>query len=164
MRSGFNVVALVAAFALAAAAHGGPVTKQNGSAPVISAFTPICAVPGYADYGFCGGSTSTFSGVAGKLNAVQAKAGRYNLDFGFSGLTAGTEYRLWVTSDGRTWVEVGRAFADESGAVSYSWQTSSPAGLGFDLNTFQGDTTIVTSWWSGQRLVVNADGTLATAA
>ena len=161
MRSNLTTVAMLAALAFAATAHGGPITKQNGSASVISAFTPICAVSGYAGYGLCGGSTATFSGVGGKLNAVQAKAGRYNLDFTFSGLTAGTEYRLWATTDGSTWSEVGRAFASESGAVSYEWQTSSPAGLGFDLNTVQGDITIVTSWWSGQRLVVNADSSLS---
>jgi hypothetical protein len=35
--------------------------------------------------------------------------------------------------------------------------------LGFDLNTVQGDVTIVTSWWSGQYLVVKPDGTLTWA-
>ena len=40
-----------------------------------------------------------------------------------------------------------------------------PGGLGFDLNTIAaGDVTIMTSWWSGQKLVVNADTTLSTAA
>jgi hypothetical protein len=167
MRSGFSIMALVAALTLAASAHGGPITKQNGSAPVIAAFTPICAVPGYADYGLCGGSSSTFGSVGGTLNAVQAKAGRYNLGFSYSGLTPGVSYRLWATRDAipfaGTWTEVGRAVADASGSLSIGWQTTSPGGLGFDLNTLDGDVTIVTSWWSGQSLVVNADGSLATA-
>jgi hypothetical protein len=167
MRSGFTTMAIVAALALAASAHGGPITKQNGSEPVIAAFTPICAVPGYADYGLCGGSSSTFGSVGGRMNAVQPKAGRYNLDFSFSGLTPGSSYRLWATRDavpfGGTWTEVGRGVADASGSLSLGWQTTSPGGLGFDLNTLEGDTTIVTSWWSGQSLVVNADGSLATA-
>ena len=164
MRFTLTTVALVAALLLAASAQGGPITKQNGSSPVISAFTPICAVPGYASYGHCGGSTSTFSGVRGTMNAVQAKPGRYNLEFSFSGLTPGVEYRLWSTKDtGSPWNEVGRAFASESGALSFKLQTTSPGGLGFDLNTVLGDVTVVTSWWSGQKLVVNADSTLSTA-
>ena len=162
MQSKLATMGLVAACALAAAAQGGgPVTKQNGSAPVIAAFTPICAVPGYADYGLCGGSASTFAGVGGKLNAVQAKPGRYNLDFSFSGLTPGASYRLWSTRDGGVWSEVGRGAADESGSISFKLQTTDPGGLGFDLNTLEGDTTIATSWWSGQKLKVNADSTLS---
>ncbi len=54
--------------------------------------------------------------------------------------------------------------ADESGAVKYTLKTDAPGGLGFDLNTVQGDITVVTSWRSGQRLVVNADGTLSSSA
>ena len=54
-------------------------------------------------------------------------------------------------------------FADESGSAKYKLQTNAPAGSGFDLNTAQGDVTIVTSWWSGQSLVVDADGTLSAA-
>ena len=167
MKSVLTIVALAATFALAATAQAGPITKQNGSAPVISAFTPICAVPGYADYGLCGGSTTTFSGVGGKMNAVQPKAGTYNLDFSFSGLNPGVEYRLWSTKDavpfGGTWTEVGRAFASATGTISFKLQTTSPGGLGFDLNTVSGDITIVTSWWSGQKLVMNGDGSLSTA-
>ena len=52
-------------------AGGGPVTKQNGSEPVISAFTPICAVAGYADYGLCGGDVTKFGDIGGKMNAIQ---------------------------------------------------------------------------------------------
>ncbi|HYK07456.1 MAG TPA: hypothetical protein VEW11_06770 [Gaiellaceae bacterium] len=164
MKNALTAVALLATLAFAGASQaGGPVTKQNGSKSVIEKFTPICAVPGYANYGLCGGSTTTFSGVGGKMNAVQPKPGIYNLDFSFSGLTPGTEYRLWSTRDAHLWVEVGRMVANEAGSVAYSMQTTSPLGLGFDLNTIIGDITIVTSWWSGQKLVVNADTTLSTA-
>ena len=59
MRSALTAVAIVATLAFAGAVQAGPpVTKQNGQKPVISAFTPICAVPGYANYGFCGGQTN----------------------------------------------------------------------------------------------------------
>lgn len=168
MKSVLVTGALVAALALAGAAVAkGPITKQNGSAPVIAAFTPICAVAGYADYGYCGGDVTTFAGVGGRMNAVQPKPGRYNLDFTFTNLTPGVEYRLWATRDdepyGGAWSEVGRAPADESGSVRFTLTTDQPAGLGFDLNTVRPNVTVVTSFWSGQRLVVNADGTLATA-
>ena len=146
----------------------GPSTKQNGSEPVISAFTSICAVAGYADYGFCGGDVATFTNVGGKLNAIQPKPGQYNLEFTFTNLTPGVEYRLWATRDavpfGGMWAEVGTTVADESGSVSYKLKSDAPGGMGFDLNTVQGDITIVTSWWSGQHLVVNGDTTLSTAA
>ncbi len=109
MKSALSAVAIVATLTLVGSAlAGGPVTKQNGSKPVIEKFTSICAVAGYAGYGLCGGSTNTFSGVGGKMNAVQPKSGTYNLDFSFSGLTPGTEYRLWSTRDAHVWVEVGR--------------------------------------------------------
>ena len=146
---------------------GGPITKQNGSSPAFAGFTSICTVGGYAGYGLCGGDVTKFTKVAGKMNAVQAKQGRYNLDFTFTNLTPGVEYRLWATRDGvpgaGTYLEVGRTFADGSGSVTYKLQTTTPAGLGFDLNTVQGNVTLVTSWWSGQYLVVNADGTLSAA-
>ena len=168
MRSALTMVTIAATLTFAAASQAGPpVTKQNGQKPAISNFTSICAVPGYADYGLCGGQTTAFSDVRGKMNAVQAKPGRYNLGFSFSGLTPGTEYRLWSTRDavpfGGTWTEVGRAFADAGGSVEFSLQTTAPGGLGFDLNTVEGNTTIVTSWWSGQKLVVNPDSSLSTA-
>ena len=51
--------------------------------------------------------------------------------------------------------------ADESGSVSVQAPDGRPDGLGFDLNTISGDITIVTSWWSGQQLSVNPDGSLA---
>jgi hypothetical protein len=168
MKSIPNVVALIAALTLAASAQSGPITKQNGSSPVLAPFTPICAVPGYADYGLCGGSTSTFSDVGGKLDAVQPKPGRYNLEFSFSGLAPFVEYKLLATRDavpfGGTWVEIGRAVSDLGGVVSIKWQTTEPAGLGFDLNRVGGDVTITTSWWSGKKLVVNPDSSLGVGA
>ena len=155
-------VAVAAGPALAA-----PITKQNGQKPAFDAFTSICAVSGYADYGLCGGDATRFTDVKGKMNAVQAKKGRYNLDFSFTNLTPGVEYRLWATRDAfpfhGTYLEVGRAVADASGNVSYKLQTTEPGGLGFDLNTVLGDVTVVTSWWSGQSLVVNPDTSLSWA-
>ena len=101
------------------------------------------------------------------MNAVQAKAGRYNLDFSFTKLMPGVEYRLWATRDAvpfnGTYLEVGRAVADASGNAAYKLQTTTPGGLGFDLNTVQGDITVVTSWWSGQSLVINGDSSLSWA-
>ena len=162
MQTRLTTVAIVVALALAATAQGcGPITKQNGSDPVIAAFTSICSVPGYSGYGLCGGSASAFAGVGGRMNAVQAKPGRYNLEFSFSGLTPGVSYRLWSTRDAGAWSEVGRGATDESGSISFKLQTTDPGGLGFDLNTLEGDTTIVTSWWSGQKLKVNPDSTLS---
>jgi hypothetical protein len=167
MRSALTAVAIVATLTLVGSAQAaGPVTKQNGSSPVLN-FTPICAVTGYADYGLCGGVTSTFSGVGGKLNAIQPRLGTYNFEFLFSGLTPATEYKLLATLDavpfGGTWVEVGRAVADAAGNVTFSMVTTSPVGLGLDLNRVAGDITITTSWWSGQKLVKNADTTLSPA-
>jgi hypothetical protein len=142
----------------AGAGAGGPITKQNGSVPVFASFTSICAVPGYVDYGNCEGSTGTFANVAGRIDAVQSKLGRYNLDFSFTGLTPGYRYQLHG-NDGAFFL-IGATAADDSGAVRFSFQTTAPVGLGFDLNTVGGDVTIVTSYWSGQLLAKRADGTL----
>ena len=162
MKSALTAVAIVATLTLVGSAQAGPITKQNGSSPVLN-FTPICAVDGYADYGLCDDET-TFSGVGGKLNAIQTKLGTYNLEFVFSWLTPATEYHLMATYDavpfGGTWVEVGRGVADAAGALKLSTQTTSAAGLGFDLNRVQGDITITTSWWSGQFLKVAENTTL----
>ena len=162
------VVAASIAVAIAAAPSlAGPITKQNGQKPAFNAFTSICAVPGYADYGLCGGDATRFTAVKGKMNAVQPKQGRYNLDFSFTSLTPGVEYRLWATRNAipfnGTYLEVGRAVADAAGNASFKLQTTEPGGLGFDLNTVMGDITVVTSWWSGQSLVVNPDGSLSWA-
>jgi hypothetical protein len=53
------VAALAIVGASAALPCGGPITKQNGSTPVFTDFTSICAVAGYANYGNCGGDTTT---------------------------------------------------------------------------------------------------------
>lgn len=168
MKRALLVTLIAALSAVGLAQAKGPVTKQNGSVPVISAFTSICAVPGYLDYGLCGGDATRFTDVGGKMNAVQPKPGTYNLDFSFTNLTPGVEYRLWATREGGMpsgqYHEVGRMLADEAGSLQFKFQTDAPEGLGFDLNTINGDITIVTSWWSGQELVVKADGTLTTAA
>src|SRR4029453_4447657 len=82
------LTALVLAGAAAATAIGvapppsaaGPITKQNGQKPAFNAFTSICAVPGYADYGLCGGDATRFTDVKGKVNAVQAKQERSKRD------------------------------------------------------------------------------------
>ena len=172
------IAAASAALALlvcsAAFAGGGPVTKQNGKSPAFSAFTSICAVSGYAGYGFCAGSTSTFSGVKGKINAVQAKAGRYNLGISFDGLTPGATYRLWGNRDGLAqpgqldgFFAIATAQADEGGSVEFDYQTTDAEKLAFDLNQLRdasdaNGVTIVTSYWSKQFLHVNADSSLST--
>jgi hypothetical protein len=173
MKHGLSALALAVAAAVlalavvAAPSKAGPITKQNGAKPAFNAFTSICSVRGYADYGYCGGDATMFTQVKGKMNAIQAKQGRYNLDFSFTNLAPGVEYRLWTTRDTLfghgIYLEVGRAFADTSGNASFRLQTTEPAGLGFDLNTVDPNITIVTSWWSGQYLVVNADGTISWA-
>jgi hypothetical protein len=152
--------AAVAALSVVGLGQAAPITKQNGSSPVLQ-FRSICALSTYVNYGFCGGDPNKFADVEGKLNAVQPKLGQYNLDFSFKNLTPGVEYRLW-SNDGAGWVAVGQAFADESGAVSYKLQTENPNGLGFDLNTVSGNITIMTSWWSSQQLVKKADGMLSS--
>ena len=86
-------------------------------------------------YGFCGGDATTFSNVTSKLNAVQSKAGRYTLDFSFGNLIPAVEYRLWGTRDRFSWFAIGTVATSESGSVKFSFQTTEPAGLGFDLNT-----------------------------
>lgn len=151
-----------AALLVAPAFAGGPVTKQNGSTPAFDAFTSICAVPGYASYGNCGGDVTTYTNVSGRIDAVQPKPGRYNLNFTFRNLTPGVSYRLWGTA-GSGFFEIGTTAADDSGVASFSYQTTSPVGLGFDLNIVNGDVTVVTSYWSGQLLAMNPDGTLYAA-
>jgi len=160
--------------ATSAAAGKGPITQQNGKTPVFKDFTSICGVPGYLGYGFCNGDPTTFTNVTGRINAVQAKAGRWNLGFTFTHLEPGRSYRLWgnmVPSppipgviDG--FFIIGTTVAALDGTARFSYQTSSPSDLGFDLNIlrypddFHG-VTLVTSYWSQQALqVLNPDGTL----
>lgn len=169
------LAALLAAFAVPVASPaGGPITKQNGQMPVFDDFTPICAVPGYANYGNCGGSTTTYANVRGRINAVQPKPDVWNLGLSFSGLQPGAYYKLWGNRrpdapvqgviEGFFAIAVGVADAD--GRLAFSYRTSDPASLGFDLNVLShaddfGGITVTTSYWSSQAIqVLNADGTL----
>jgi len=172
---GGSLAALALGLVLSAtsASAGGPITKQNGSTPVFADFKSICSVSGYVNYGLCGGVPSTFTTVKGRINAVQAKAGVWNLGVSFSGLTPGATYKLWGNRAAGTpspgeisgFFEIGAAVAALDGTLRYSYQTSDPTNLGFDLNLVesldQRGWTIVTSYWSQQTLqVLNADGTL----
>jgi hypothetical protein len=169
------IAAVLAALVAPAASPGdGPVTKQNGQTALFNDFTPICAVPGYANYGNCGGSTATYEGVRGRINAVQAKVGRWNLGLSFSGLEPGRYYKLWGNRRPDTpipgvvegWFAIGVGVADEGGRLSFGYQTTDPSFLGFDLNVLDhandfGGITVTTSYWSTQRIeVLNPDGTL----
>src|SRR5919197_1577649 len=95
---------LVGALALLGVWSAGadPITKQNGSTPVFQNFTSICSVPGYLNFGNCNGIATNFSWIKGKVNAIQAKEGRWNLGISFSGLQPGLTYRLWGNQDGAT--------------------------------------------------------------
>ena len=168
------IVVLATAFGAASAAAG-PITKQNGNAPVFKDFTSICTVPGYVNFGWCGGDATKFTNITGKVNAVQPKVGRWNLGISFKGVMPGWTYRLWGNRDGATpspgviggFFIIGDAVADASGNLNYAYQTDSPNNLGFDLNilvdpwwSYHG-ITLVTSYWSQQAIkVLNADGTL----
>jgi hypothetical protein len=170
------ITILVGAFVSVGAASvlAGPITKQNGSTPVFSAFTSICSVAGYAGFGYCGGDPAKFSNVTGRVNAVQAKLDRWNLGLSFANLQPGAVYRLWGNQDGATpapgvvngFFQIGTATAGLDGTISFSYQTSNVSGLGFDLNIlsqpwWNEGVTIVTSYWSQQTIkVLSADGTL----
>ena len=161
----------LATFALASAgtatAGGGPVTKQNGATPVLSSFTSICTLAPYADYGYCAGGRSTLSNVSGRVNAVQPKPGVWSLDVSFTGLQPGASYTLWGNSTAPPAIPgqivgffaIGTVLAAADGTAKFNYQTTAPENLGFDLNL--SGYTIVTSYWSNQRLHVNADGTLS---
>jgi len=155
-------------------ASAGPITKQNGSNPVFKDFTSICTVPGYVNFGWCGGDATKFTNITGKINAIQPKPGRWNLGISFKNLLPGWTYRLWGNQDGATpspgaiggFFVIGDAVADAYGNANFSYQTDNPMNLGFDLNvvdhpwSVQG-VTLVTSYWSQQAIkVLNADGTL----
>ena len=150
------IAAVLAALVAPAASPGdGPVTKQNGQTALFNDFTPICAVPGYANYGNCGASTATYEGVRGRINAVQAKVlwGNRRPDTPIPGVVEG-------------WFAIGVGVADEGGRLSFGYQTTDPSFLGFDLNVLDhandfGGITVTTSYWSTQRIeVLNPDGTL----
>ena len=176
MRQFAVLVVVMATLALIGTSSVGaePITKQNGTTPVFKDFTSICAVPGYLYYGLCGGNATTFSNVKGRVNAIQAKEGRWNLGISFKGLTPGATYRLWGNQDGATpspgvisgFFIIGTGIADATGNLSFSYQTSNPNNLGFDLNFLDypfayNGITLVTSYWSQQAIkVLNPDGTL----
>jgi hypothetical protein len=146
-----------------------PITKQNGSTPVFKDFTSICTVPGYVNFGSCDGDPTKFTNVKGKVNAIQAKLDRWNLGISFTGLEPLQPYRLWGNQDGATptpyvvsgFFVIGDGTADLNGNLSFSYQTTNPDNLGFDLNRMPWNITIVTSYWSQQAIkVMNPDGTL----
>jgi hypothetical protein len=167
------VAALVAAlsFGVSVAVAGGPITKQNGKTPVFNSFTSICAVPGYAYFWGCDGNVTRHSEVTGRINAVQPKAGVWNLGISFAHLTPGAGYKLWGNRSGAVpspgvidgFFQIGEVVAGFDGTARYSYQTKDPSILGFDLNLLPGynGVTIVTSYWSNQVIQVrNPDGTL----
>ena len=176
MRLSTRFAALAAGAALlgTSAAVGAPITKQNGSNPVFKNFTSICAVPGYADYGFCNGDPRTFTWITGRINAVQAKVGVWNLGISFSHLQPSASYKLWGNQPTAPSIPgvlsgffpIATVVAGADGTAQYSYQTSDPTKLGFDLNILRYPDdyygfTVVTSYWSNQQIkVLNADGTL----
>jgi hypothetical protein len=170
MRNLAALTALLATLAFGASTAGaGPITKQNGSTPVFKDFTSICTVPGYLNFGACDGNATKFTWIKGKVNAIQPKEGRWNLGISFTGLQPGLAYRLWGNQDGATpspgvvsgFFVIGDAVADANGTANFSYQTSNPNNLGFDLNMMPWNITVVTSYWSQQAIkVLNADGTL----
>jgi hypothetical protein len=175
MRNLAVLLGLLATLAFGVSTAGAdPITKQNGSTPVFKDFTSICTVAGYVNFGWCGGDPTKFTWIKGKVNAIQAKEGRWNLGISFSGLTPGMTYRLWGNQDGATpspgvisgFFIIGDAVADSAGTARYSYQTTNPNNLGFDLNVIDhpwsyNGVTLVTSYWSQQAIkVLNPNGTL----
>jgi hypothetical protein len=169
MKRVLSIAMLLAALAafIAGGASAKPITKQNGSTPVFESFTSICALPAFLSYGHCNGNSSTFSEIRGRIDAVQPKSGVWNLGVSFKSLTPGASYTLWGNRDTRTptpgvvvgFFAIATVVAGGDGTASFSYQTTDPAYLSFDLNDGSG-ITVVTSYWSNQRLQVNADGTL----
>src|SRR5262245_60685599 len=123
---------IAVAGAAASAASGAPITKQNGSAPVFNSFTSICSVPGYVNYGNCNGDPTTYHKVTGNINAVQAKAGRWNLGLAFTNLEPGKTYRLWGNQDPTppspgvigSFFVIGTTVAGLDGTARFSYQTT----------------------------------------
>jgi hypothetical protein len=58
--------------------------------------------------------------------------------------------------------EIGTVVAGADGTAQLSYHTTAPENLGFDLNL--NGYTIVTSYWSNQRLQLASDGTLYVSA
>ena len=166
----FFALTVAIAAVTTATAGAAPLTKQNGKTPVFSSFTPICAMPAYLNYGDCNGSADTFSDVGGRIDAVQPKAGTWNLDLTFTHLRPGVFYTLWGNQSGVTPVPgsfmggffaIDTSRADTAGTARFSYQTRNATNLGFDLNTTDPNVTIVTSWWSHQWLeILNSAGAL----
>jgi hypothetical protein len=167
-----TTVACAAALALLACSAA-PAANQDSLKPAFASFTSICAVPGFVNYGYCNGSTTTFSNVTGKI--AQALPGRdgWHLRISFDGLTPGAVYRLWGNRDGLAipgkidgFFQIATARAWFNGSVWFEYITTAPENLGFDLNQLTGPSdangvTIVTSYWSKQFLHVNPDGSLS---
>jgi hypothetical protein len=135
------LVAVLAALGTAATAVAAPTTKQNGGAPAFATFTSVCTpLPTYEGCDGNHGDPSTFAKVTGKVNAIQAKSGIYNLGISFSGLVAGESYKLYgyhTTGDPNSYFVNDLRVGDDNGG--YGW-------------------TVVTSYWSGQPLTVGPGG------
>jgi hypothetical protein len=170
---GFLLVLVSTAILAAPAATGGPITKQNGSTPVLTNFTSICTIPFYVGYGYCGGNPQALTEISGRINAVQPKSGVWNLDISFGNLQPGAKYMLHGNQNPAIPVPgvvvgffpIATGVAGLDGKLQFKCQTTNPACLGFDLNRLADEfdsngTTVVTSYWSKQRLQVSSDGTL----
>lgn len=155
---GVAVSAALVTAALAGTASAAPVSKQNGQS-ALQPFSSVCSpLPTYA---YCATDPTLYSTAAGKIDAVQAKAGRYNMGFTFTGLQAGSTYRVWENLNG-AFTMLGDVVADDYGRATFAWQYFAQAGdaLGFDLNIDPTDgygTTVVTSYWSGATLTSCGD-------
>ena len=170
------LLALVSTAILAAPAVGAPITKQNGGSAVLTSVTSICTIPFYVNYGLCGGNPQAFTNVSLQLNAVQPKTGVWNLELTFSGLAPAATYRLYGNQSSAVAVPgvippffaITSGISEADGKLKLKYQTTNPANLSFDLNFFAGppgfaggpDYTVVTTYWSNQKLQVKPDGTL----
>jgi hypothetical protein len=173
---GFLLVIVSTAILAAPAATGGPITKQNGGNAVLLNVTSICTIPYYVNFGLCGGNPEAFTNVSLQLNAVQPKAGVWNLELAFGGLAPGATYRLYGNQSSAVAVPgvitgffpIASGISEADGRLKLKYQTTNPANLAFDLNFFDGppgffggpDFTVVTTYWSNQKLQVKPDGTL----
>jgi hypothetical protein len=166
-----RIAACAAALALLSCSAAAA-SSQDPLAPVLT-FTPICAVPGYANFGLCDGDPTKFSNVKGTVGQSQARRGHWLIRVSFQGLTPGATYRLWGNRDGLAIpgkidgffpIATGRALL--GGILWFDIDTTNPENLAFDLNQVMGPsdvngTTIGTSYWSKQFLHVNPDTTLS---
>jgi len=157
--------AVAAMLAVTATAPAGPITKQNGSTSASTSFTSICSARDgfwrswYYDCpsGFQpnGSYVDPFRNVSGRINAVQTKPNVYSLDVAVGGLAAGASYTLWGNLNGTFFVADTRN-ADASGKASFSYKYAPAAGdkLGFDVN--RAGYTVVTTYWNGETLSLDA--------